>query len=176
MNALRLLSLLFLLAGCASQQDLRTGSLCTAPERVDQWRTFAWIGAPGDAPQESFITPETVERLEAALVDAVQLQGLQLAAPEAADLLLGYRLTTTEFADLRLDVANDWGCWGREGTMVEDPRTYTEAALAVEMLERSTGLIVWRGWATKEITASDRMDPAALARQAAEAVLSGWPG
>jgi hypothetical protein len=170
-----LLLLAALLTGCLGGPPLRTGSECTAPERVDEWRTFAWIGTPASRREATALPPETVEYLEAALVDAVQEQGLRLAPPERADLLLGYRLTTTEFADPRTDVEADWGCWGREEPAPDAPRSYTEAALAVEMLERSSGSVVWRGWATKELTLDDRMDPVGLARRAADAVLDGWP-
>lgn len=188
-----------LLAGCQAP-EMRTGIECPSPERVAAYRTFAWVGAPVGTRDATFITPGTLEKLEAAIVDALQYHDLRLESAERADLLVGYRVSTEEFPDPRTQPMAGWGGWGRNEPAVptpnavetetidehgseatepmasdDDPRTYFEAHLAIEMTERRSGEIVWLGWAAKEITQSDREDPGLLARSAAEAVIEGYP-
>jgi hypothetical protein len=43
------------------------------------------------------------------------------------------------------------------------------------MTERATGEVVWRARVQHTLTEADRINPAGLAQQAAEAVLAQWP-
>lgn len=163
--------ILALLAGCATP-SFRGESECLAPSRVGEWKTVAWQGPP--ATQSQVLDERTESVLEAALIEAVQQVGLQLASPSAADLLMAYRLQTAQYADPRLVSGEGWGCWGRKAPEAT-PRTYTEATLLVEMTERATGEVVWRARVQHTLTEADRINPAGLAQQAAEAVLAQWP-
>lgn len=164
--------LIMVLGGCASP-SLTSESECLAPSRVDSWKTVAWLGAP--AATATALDPRTESALEAALVEAAQRVGLRLASPTEADLLMAYRLATAQYADPRLAAGQSWGCWGRKAPDPA-PRSYTEATLLVEMMERSSGEVVWRSRVQHTLTEEDRLDPNRLAQRAAEAVLAEWPG
>jgi hypothetical protein len=160
--------------GCATS-DVRVGSRCDPEVDFKSYSSFAWVGAPDEQRFSTFISEESLEKLEAAIVEELQRKGFVLADRTSADFLVSYRVETREKPDLRTYPTDSLGCWGRREPSEEAPRTLTEGTLVIEMVDPMTTGILWEGWFTKEITGEDRGDPGRTAYRSAGVLLQGFP-
>jgi hypothetical protein len=173
----------WLALACAS--PIRTEHDASPTAEFSRYATYAWIGesplAAAAAGSGIRREPRRVdEGMIRRAVDAeLEARGYRTAAPDAADLLVGFEVgsekkVVEEQVPGRATVYTagySYGTWYRSAPV--RIRTYTEGTLSLEFFERSSHQAVWVGWASKRITGSDQPEP--LIREAVARILEAFP-
>lgn len=151
-----------LLAGCAT---LHVRSYVQPGADFERYRTYGW-GAP-----DTFTTGDPRldgntffrDRLQAGVDARLASRGLEQADAGAADLLLHYHMNITQRIDVN-EIDEKYGyCNDCQ------PAAYDAGTLTLDLIDASTGRLVWRGWAERSIEGVfDRQDW--MERQIDEAV------
>lgn len=174
-----LLPILCVLGACA---QITTGSACVAEDDyfIGQ-RTLSW--APDFAqithdPLDA-IAPVTLEQIRAETQRQFELLGYEFVSDiEASDMTLSFVVATRQEI-VRGSYADRhpfwWGVYG-EPSVVYYAEPIKEAFLAIDLSESSTNRPLWRGWAEKPVTPSDRADPTPLIESAVASILTELPG
>jgi hypothetical protein len=120
------------LAGCAT---LRLGSHTDSGVVWSKYKTFDWGPADalpaGDARLDH--DPVFRDRVEGAIEKAMAAHGFEIAARfERPDLLIHYHANITE----RLNI---------------DAERYESGTLVVDIIDASTNVLMWRGWASGSV-------------------------
>jgi len=150
------------LAGCAatvrSYMDRRAD--------FSQYRTYAWGPADTFSTGDPRLDNNTFfrDRLQRAADARFTARGFEEADTESADLLLHYHVNVTQEIDVN-EMDQPYG-------YCEDcrPAVYDAGTLTLDLVDRRTGRLVWRGWAERSIEGVlDRQEW--MERQIDEAVL-----
>jgi hypothetical protein len=120
------------LVGCAT---LRVGSHADSGVVWSKYKTFAWGPADalpaGDARLDR--DPVFRDRVEGAIEKAMTAHGFERSArSERPDLLIHYHANITE----RLNI---------------DAERYESSTLVVDIIDASTNVLMWRGWASGSV-------------------------
>lgn len=174
-----LIPMLFLIGACT---QIQTGSACVADDdyfigqRILAWAPeFAQITHdPLDA-----IAPVTLEQIRRETQRQFELLGYSFTNDvDASDMMLSFVVATRQEI-VRGSYAERhpywWGVYG-EPSVVYYNQPVKEAFLAIDLAESGTNRALWRGWAEKPVTPSDRADPAPLIESAVASILTELPG
>ena len=141
-------------AGCAWSPTIRSDYDTTV--RFEDWTTWAW------APQSAEVGVGAVSaslhdaRIRRSVESTLAARGYRQVRAEDADFLLAYRVLITSEADVTVWDDPDWGYrWRRNWrpTHVSVHR-YEMGSLILDVIQRRTGDIAWRGWAEAEVNRS----------------------
>ena len=120
------------LVGCAT---LRVGSHADRGVVWSKYKTFDWGPADALPPGDSRLDRDPVfrDRVEGAIEKAMAERGFERSArSERPDLLIHYHATVTE----RLNA---------------DAARYESGTLVVDVIDASTNVLMWRGWASGSV-------------------------
>jgi len=141
------------LATSAYAQDVR----CNYDSDADftKFKTYKWVEIPGGVEMDDLIQKQLTSTLEAALAT----KGLTKTDSDTADLLIGYKVSTSEEKQInaygnRFGMGPRWG--GGMGTATIS--TLTNGSVALDMYETSSKHLVWRGVATKTLDPNAKPD------------------
>jgi hypothetical protein len=138
------------IAGCAT---LTVGWSAARGFDSRSYRTYEWSrsepAATGDPRLDS--NPFVHERIRQAIDRRLQASGFERGAPESAELLLHYHLSMTQRVDvIHIDRTESYG------HSTEIPATVYDAnTLVLDVVDRRTRVLVWRGWAEEFLGAID---------------------
>lgn len=151
-----------------------------------QYKTYAWLESKGKGPSDPRIDNDLLDGRVRRSVDAeLALKGLTKAPETEADLLVGYHVTLEEKIEVST-VDSTYG-YGRGpgwrygyGGWYGAPETrayhYDEGTLLLDLVDRKTERLVWRGSATDrvelELHPEEREEGL---RAAVKAMLAGFP-
>jgi len=170
------LSLCAGLAGCASSPSIHTDHDTTVD--FAGWHTWAWApagsGTAVGAVSVSLHDTRIRRSVEAALGEA----GYRRVEAADADFLVTYSVQLTEKQDVTVwdDPVGRYHWRGGWHPTEVSVRHYTLGSLALDVVQRSSGNVVWRGWA--EATVQKDVEPAERERRidaAVRAILARFP-
>ncbi len=145
-KTLSVLSLVFLVAGCAPIAV----SVDYDPEAtLTGFRTFGLLPDPEATGHPRADNPLLHQRVRAALGDQMKAQGYTLS--EDPDIWVGYHLAIEKKLDVRVvNGAYGYGHWrygspGPVGPAYTDVREYKQGMLIVDIVDARRKLVVWRG-------------------------------
>lgn len=127
-----------------------------------QYKTYAWLESKGKAHSDPRIDNDLLDGRIRRSVDAeLGLKGLSRVPEPEADLLVGYHVTLDRKIEVStVDSTYGYGrgpAWGRYGYggRIDVPETrvdqYDEGTLLLDLVDRKTQRLVWRGSATDRV-------------------------
>jgi hypothetical protein len=141
---LLILPLLSLVTGC-SAPDIQTDY-----NRNIDFTRYTTFGFPNHLKQSEVKpgdSPVVIKQIRDAIVDALRQRGFSFTESNP-DILVAY--TTEHYEHIRIQPAFDekWmGFWQSEVTS----ESWQEGKLIVDIIDRESGSVVWRGWTEKRI-------------------------
>jgi hypothetical protein len=117
------------------------------------YRTFAWFPL-ADVPPDDQTTGDRAldKRIYEAIEGQMQSKGYAPAASSAADLLLTYRLLRTDgYQEPKLPYAAQWHRGAYLDAVHASPDTYERGTLIIDVVDRSSRELVWRGSASARL-------------------------
>jgi hypothetical protein len=170
-------ALALLLPGCAS---IQAKSDFDREANFAAYRSFTWIAAEPlmSAPPE--VSPLASGRIQRAITATLQAEGYRYEAnPARADIAIGFTLGARD--KVRVDTSTypvgfrGPHRWGVAYYQDVDVRQYTQGRLAIDMFDTKLKRPVWHGYATKNLSSSDRKNAEQLILEAVTAILGGFP-
>lgn len=132
-----------LVASCAS---MRVSSYLERGADMGRYRTYAWggtVGAFSTGDPRLDNSPFFDDRVRTRVDEELLALGLEKTTPDAADLLVHYHASVTQRVDVR-DVDRQQGYCDEADC---GPYVYDAGTLFVDLVDRRTNRLVWRGWA-----------------------------
>ncbi len=135
--------LMVLSTGCSS---VRVRTDFDRDADFSMYRTYSWLPPKEDG--QGMMRSELVRRHVVAAVDRELAEaGFRKVEREKADLLVTYYIGARN----RVDVTHygyRYGVWGRYGPGGVSVRRYREGSLVLDLVDRKSRQLVWRGWAS----------------------------
>ena len=132
------------LPGCAA---IRVTTYAARGFDVNAYRTYTWAAgdqlATGDPRLDN--NPFFLERLQAAVDRQLAARGFEKVASDRADLLLHYHVQVEQQLDVRAADPPYGYCDDCESSV------YDAGTLMLELVDRPTNRLAWRGWAEGSI-------------------------
>lgn len=171
---------LFILAltGCTA---MRSGSSCTVEDAYfSSHRTFAWSDDFARVTKDPLdaIAPVTLEQIRAEI--SAQLQTLGFIVTDnvhSADVMVSFVVATRQeyMGTTYVDYYPWWGVHRYPVLVQYQGRKASEAFLAIDLQESMTGRPLWRGWAEKSVSPSDRRASEVIIKEAVASILTHLP-
>lgn len=147
-----MVTLLVLSTGCSS---VRVRTDFDRDADFSMYRTYSWL--PHGKPQRGMMRSELVRKHIVAAVDReLAAAGLTRVSRERADLLVTYYVGARN----RVDVTHygyRYGPWGRYGPGGISVRRYKEGSLVLDLVDRESRQLVWRGWASSVLRGRENL-------------------
>ena len=141
--AVFMVTLIVLSAGCSS---VRVRTDFDRDADFSMYRTYSWL--PRKDTGNRMMRSDLVRKHVVAGVDReLAAAGLTRVGRERADLLVNYYIGARN----RVDVTHygyRYGPWGRYGPGGVSVRRYKEGSLVLDLVDRESKKLVWRGWAS----------------------------
>lgn len=141
-----------LLAGCATTQ---ARSYVQPGADFERYRTYGWGAVDTFTTGDPRLDSNTFfrDRLQAGVDARLASRGLERTDAGAADLLLHYHVNITQRIDVNeIDEKHGYCTDCR-------PAVYDAGTLTLDLIDASTGRLVWRGWAERSVDGVfDRQD------------------
>jgi len=176
MKNLFLAATVLVLAACAKTPDV------DYDKTVDftSYKTFAWLPEATLAGTGNYqISELTEKRVQDAVTDKLQQQGMTLVPAAEADVLINYHASV----DTKMDVDTfntgygaHWNNWGMGYNTQTTTREYEVGTLVLDVVDQNTNQLVWRG--AREGRLLKNQSPEARNERINEVVttiLSGFP-
>jgi hypothetical protein len=118
-----------------------------------RYRTFAWFPLANVPPDDQTTGDRALDkRIYEAIEGQMQRKGYAPAASSAADLLLTYRLLRTDgYEEPKLPYAAQWHRGAYLDAVHASPDTYERGTLIIDVVDRSSRELVWRGSASARL-------------------------
>jgi Domain of unknown function (DUF4136) len=143
----------------ASGQDVTTNFDQTAD--FTKFKTYKWVTIPGGMQVDDLLARQLTGAVDAELAT----KGLTKTDSDSADLYMGYQVATSEERQLNAYASGGLRWGGGFGTATTS--TLTIGSFSLDMYDRATKQIVWRGIASKTL------DPKASAEKRQKNIQSG---
>lgn len=160
--------------GCAI--PMSAGAHLDRAQDFSVYRTYAWGPADarptGDARLDG--DPFFQDRMQGAIEKQLAARGLSLATG-STDLVIHYHAVISERIDInRIDQAYGYCA---DGACAPEVTRYEQGTLVLDIIDRRTQKLVWRGWAQSDIERAlrDRSRLGALIDAAAERMMQRFP-
>jgi hypothetical protein len=138
--------ILILSAGCSSVQvrtDFDRGADFSA------YRTYSWL--PHREGRGGMMKSRMVRKHVISAVDReLAAMGFRKTGRERADLLVNYHIGSKAVVDVDL-YGYRYGRWGRRRPNAVSVRRYRKGTLILDLVDRESKQLVWRGWATSAL-------------------------
>lgn len=170
-----LISVLVLMAGCATQVNYQYNSAPYAGWRYFSWRAPAHQRLRNPLVDSGILTT----RMRKAVVAVLSRRGYsEVSIPVSADFIVTYHTTLQERqvpADAGVGfVYGGWRALPLGTVLVARPnREIRRADLIIDMIDAKTGKLVWRGWVSRSFSPGDYSRKAVAA--AVARILSKFP-
>lgn len=139
------------LCGCATIDDILSSSSSVDYKKgydFDGIRTVSVACVMDPESDDAPMGPEDIERMDGALVRAIERKGLTVVDdPAAADAHVSWHVVAEEQSSLRgYNASANYQCW-RCGPAISstDVVTYTEGTFIVDIIDPALNQSVWRG-------------------------------
>jgi len=180
--------LVSLVASCATTYKAKVGFDKNTKVDTTTYKTFAWL-TPGKimAATEDF-NPVMKVRVDDEIEQAFIAKGFQLIDDaEKADFTISYTVGNRDKIKVShypttYKIGFGWGrgyYGGYYGGLYGSPmvtetrvRQYTEGKLAIDVYDVKTHQPAWHGWATKQITSSDKETPSGAIKETIQQVIA----
>lgn len=121
------------------------------------YTTFAWYDHTGAEHQPQRPDPILDGRIRRAVAQALLDKGLAQTSPGSADLLVTYYTSIRQ--EVRMYTTGyGYGYWGGWGVSYTQPYVYEEGTMILDLVDRSSDQLVWRGTLTKALGSSRPSD------------------
>lgn len=143
-----------LLSGCAWSPTIRSDHDTTV--EFAGWSTWAWAPPGAEVGVGEVSASLHDARIRRSVEAALAERGYEQAPAGEADFLVAYRVLVTSESDVTVWDDPDWGYrWRRNWrpTHVSVHR-YEMGSLILDLIQRRSGSIAWRGWAEAEVQRS----------------------
>ena len=142
--------------------------------------TFAWVSEHPMVAHSVDVSPFAEGRIEAAIIAAMQKNGIRYVEnPADAKLLVGFSVSAKEKISVTPIAypAPYWGMYPWVGNYYQtvDVRQYSQGRFTIDVFDTEDKLPVWHGSAMKNIDDHDELKGRGLAREAVGKVLAGFP-
>jgi Domain of unknown function (DUF4136) len=158
--------------------------------RRGQCHTFAWAGSFGqvrNGQRNTIANPVNESRLRSAIASHLQALGVQPAAPNVADCLVGYgigsRVVVEDYGPYWGPGFGGgyyggwgpyWGGWGAWGAPY--PYVYREGVIGVDLYDGRTHEALWHAQVNQSLQGATGTDAEQKINVAVSAIFSKYPG
>ena len=142
--------------------------------------SFAWMSAHPMVSAGPGMNPLIEGRIMAVITETMRAKGISLVpTAEQADFVVSFSVGARERVSVTstpypVAYRGAWR-WGRAYYNDVDVRQYTEGRLAIDIFDAKEKRPVWHGYATANISSTDRAERQALLREAVTKILAEFP-
>lgn len=176
-------SILFLIGGCSTMEVQHSAwSSATMPS----YSSFAWFDGTDNGSQVRATQPSVDRFIRQAVERELIVKGYSRAEPATADFLVSWFGRIDEKIQQQ-DISHFYRSYGYGSAlaatmpeMVEEgaiKSTYKEGTMVIDVVDRESGNLVWRGSATETIVRKvDEQEAGMIINKAVREIMNGFPG
>ncbi|WP_167495830.1 MULTISPECIES: DUF4136 domain-containing protein [Desulfosediminicola] len=177
-----LCSIVFLLGGCSTMEVQHSTN---SSEKLSSLTSFAWIDSVEDGGRVRTPKPEVDRFVRQAVERELVVKGYSRAEPDSADFLISWFGKLDEKIQHQ-DISHFYRSYGYGSALaaalpetVEEgsiQKSYKEGTLVIDIVDRESGNLIWRGSATDTIVRKvDEREAGMIINKAVREIMNGFP-